>query len=341
VQVLYDAIPSASGPKVKNIEAVREAQIKGLTSERTHGKIMHNKFLVLTRRGKPVAVWTGSTNWTKNGIFAQFNNGHIVEDSAVAAAYLEYWHELCTDPADKNVEKAWMGEHNPEFSTASKEPLQAVFSPHKGTGILDSYAELAGSAKGALMMTFAFGMDERFKAVYRREDDVLRFALMEKEGNGPGLAKAKVEIAAIRQRENVVVAIGNRIPVNSFDRWLEERGASGMVHWVHTKFMLVDPLSRNPVVVIGSANFSEASTNENNENMLVIRGDTRVADIYLGEYMRVRDHYGFREMVAKQQEGLWKAGRDPSGLEESPSWQDDWFRAGSERCRRREYFSGG
>ena len=191
------------------------------------------------------------------------------------------------------------------------------------------------------MMTFAFGMDKRFKDVYRREDDVLRFALMEKEGNGSGLAKAKVEIASIRQRENVVVAIGNRIPVNSFDRWLKERGGTGMVHWVHTKFMLVDPLSRNPVVVIGSANFSEASTNENNENMLVIRGDTRVADIYLGEYMRVRDHYGFREMVAKQQEGLWKAGRDLSGLEESPSWQEDWFRAGTERCRRREYFSGG
>ena len=64
------------------------------------------------------------------------------------------------------------------------------------------------------------------------------------------------------------------------------------VRFVHTKYMLVDPLGERPVVVTGSANFSEASTNANNENMVVIRQDQRVADIYVGEFMRLYSHYG-------------------------------------------------
>ena len=39
-----------------------------------------------------------------------------------------------------------------------------------------------------------------------------------------------------------------------------------------------------PIVVTGSANFSNASCVDNDENMLVIRGDKRVADVYLGEF---------------------------------------------------------
>ena len=51
--------------------------------------------------------------------------------------------------------------------------------------------------------------------------------------------------------------------------------------------MLMDPLSIDPIVVTGSANFSKVSTNDNDENMLVIRGDQRVADIYFTEFNRL------------------------------------------------------
>ena len=124
--------------------------------------------------------------------------------------------------------------------------------------------------------------------------------LMEKEWNG---RNKEAQIAAIRRlqvRPNVVIAIGNRIPLNGFDRWLGELDRitnKVNVHWIHLKFMLVDPLSEDPIVVTGSANFSEASTTTNDENMLVIKGNKRVADIYLGEYMRLYSHYAFREAV--------------------------------------------
>ena len=136
-----------------------------------------------------------------------------------------------------------------------------------------------------------------------QEDNVLRFALMDKEGSGRGLAEAKATIAQIRALKNAVIAVGQNIELNEFDRWLKEISgisANEHVRWVHTKFMLVDPLSDDPVVITGSANFSGASVNTNHENMLVIRGDTRVADIYLGEFMRQFSSYAFRDAAASR-----------------------------------------
>jgi phosphatidylserine/phosphatidylglycerophosphate/cardiolipin synthase-like enzyme len=55
---------------------------------------------------------------------------------------------------------------------------------------------------------------------------------------------------------------------------LVARGGHGLNHhvsYIHSKFQLMDPLSADPIVVTGSANFSAASTNDNDENMLVIR----------------------------------------------------------------------
>ncbi len=59
----------------------------------------------------------------------------------------------------------------------------------------------------------------------------------------------------------------------------------------------MDPLSDDPIVVTGSANFSNASTNVNDENMLIIRGNQRVADIYFTEFNRIFNHYYFRAVV--------------------------------------------
>ena len=74
--------------------------------------------------------------------------------------------------------------------------------------------------------------------------------------------------------------------------------------------------------------------------MLVIRGDTRVADIYFTEYMRLFDHYGFREAVgiAIQRSEDWH----PSHLTSDPAaWQAPYFAPGSDREIRRRYFATG
>jgi phosphatidylserine/phosphatidylglycerophosphate/cardiolipin synthase-like enzyme len=69
--------------------------------------------------------------------------------------------------------------------------------------------------------------------------------------------------------------------VGWIDAWHQESSPIGVnVNWVHTKFMLVDPVGARPVTLTGSANWSEASVITNDENMVVIRGDKRVADSF-------------------------------------------------------------
>jgi hypothetical protein len=341
VKVIYDAIPGKTGPKAKNKAAIDGLSMNTLCKPRTTGKIMHNKFVVLRKNDKPISVWLGSTNLTENGIFGHLNCGHIIEDPKVAAAYDEYWSEIAGNPAAKD-EKAWMADENPAPPDPWSDDLVHVFSPRTGLDVLEWYAKVADGAQAGLFMTFAFGMHKDFQRVYEQNDGVLRMALMEKEGNGAALAQGKLDIARIRKLPNVVVAVANSIQTNSFDRWLQERNKltkEANVKFVHTKFMLVDPLGDAPIVVTGSANFSAASTNSNEENMMVIRNSTRIADIYLGEFMRSFSHYSFREAVAiarRKGEKDWR----PQYLIPDASWQRDYFKKGSARWLRRRYFAG-
>jgi phosphatidylserine/phosphatidylglycerophosphate/cardiolipin synthase-like enzyme len=333
--IVYDGIPSQDAKK-PNEDAIAAAGIggpDGICEPYTQGTLMHNKFLVLSKNGKPQAVWTGSTNISENGLFGQLNVGHIVDDPTAAAAYLDYWQQLSDDTATKEL-RVWVGDHSPPVAVPPPKATTTLMSPRQGFSVLDSYAEIATTAR-PLFMTFAFGMDERFRRVYEQDDGVMRIALMEKEGNGPALKKAKEFIRKLRKRPNVLVAVGKHDPGNSLDRWQKERadGIGRNVDWVHTKFMLIDPLSNDPIVVTGSANFSENSTNVNNENMLVIRGDRRVADIYLGEFMRSFQHHAFREALTFD-----NAPR--SHLITKPAeWQAGHFDPGNERFLRRTYFA--
>ncbi len=349
VRVLFDDIPGKSTPGVKNRAAIRAQKITALCEGRKHGKLMHNKFFVLSGEdGRPTAVWTGSTNLTENGIFGHSNVGHVVRDAAVAQSYRDYWDRLAEDPPvaaeyrDANIRATTIP---PVPWTA---PTTSVFSP-RGTSLdsLDWYADLAGGAQQGLFMTFAFGMQERFREVYGRDDDVLRMALMERvTSNTHDPAADRKAIQKIRSRPNVVIAIGNRIVTNAFDRWLEERstiGGSVHVYWIHTKYMLVDPLGEEPIVVTGSANFSEASSKTNDENALVIRGDKRIADIYFGEFQRLYTHYAFREAVARHTAERRPAEEwRPQYLIEDDSWSAPYFdeQDRSGRRLRRRYFSG-
>jgi phosphatidylserine/phosphatidylglycerophosphate/cardiolipin synthase-like enzyme len=341
IHIIYDAIPGASGPLAKNELAIDAAAIKPLCIPRTTGKIMHNKFFVLVKNDQPVAVWTGSTNLTENGIFGHSNSGHLFEDPAIAQAYKAYWDELQQSP-ERAAEVAWMAENNPAPPLPWVADTTVVFSPRKGIKVLDWYAEIADRATKALFMTFAFGMHESFQKVYEQNNAVLRFALMEKEGNGAGLAQAKLDIRRIRALPNVVVAVATNITMNSFDRWLKELPSLPQAHvkYIHTKYMLVDPLGDQPIVVTGSANFSKASTDTNNENMLIIRNDKRVADIYLGEFMRLYSHYAFREAIATWREQHPNQPWEPNNLKSDDHWQKDYFTQGNSRFFRRQYFAG-
>lgn len=334
VQVVYHAADDET--KEKSEEMIEKAKIKAICEERAHTlNLQHNKFFVLLKNGKPIQVFTGSTNISLNGIFGHSNLAHVVRDTTTAEQYFEYWKQLKADKTGAEV-KDWADDENPAPPEDDNFPdIFPVFSPHRGLSVLKWYAELAGSAKEALFMTFPFGINKEFIKVYELDDDVLRIALLDKKGNNDA---AKANVDRVRKLVNCVVAVGNNIKINSFDRWLKEMRSiisSPRVPYIHTKYMLVDPLGENPIVVTGSANFSDNSTHTNDENMLIIRNDKRVADIYLGEFMRLYSHYAFRESLTFKPNNDTKR----SHLIPNSSWVNDYY-GNTSRSMRRQYFSG-
>ncbi len=346
IKVLYDG----DSQRESNEKHLADSGIKSLTKARTRsGSFAHNKFFVWRRQSVSKEVWTGSTNLSQNGIFGHSNNAHIIRDPHIAEQYERYWQLLNKDLTRKPTAKGV------ELLTAAPpvswiEDASAVFSPRLSLEALDWYANLAEGTQRGLFATFAFGMNKRFVSVYDQPDNVLRYALMEKKGNGRQYKAQAKEIDRIRKHPNVTISIGNHIQLNAFDRWLREIDrvvTEAHVLYIHTKYMLIDPLGDTPMVIVGSANFSEASTNTNDENMLVIRGNKVVADVYLGEFMRLFTHYSFRESLTFKGSMTDQKALVRKYLRESPDWVDGadgtksgYFVPGSDRALRRLYFSG-
>ena len=211
--------------------------------------------------------------------------------------------------------------------------------------MLDWYGKRAFDARQTVMLTSAFGVTERLARFFDNDKDFLRFLLMEKPNRKP-------ETQAMLERDqDTQIAIGpdlNRDAValqlegHELDVWLRERHYrdrnGGHVFYVHTKIMAIDALADEPLVFSGSANFSPASLLGNDENMLLIRGDGRVADIYVTEFFRLFNHFYFRyvaQETAKRNRG------DVNRivfLEEDDSWTDASYTPGRYHCRRRELF---
>jgi phosphatidylserine/phosphatidylglycerophosphate/cardiolipin synthase-like enzyme len=340
-------------PREGNIEALNKAHITDIVTYREENKsyIAHNKFIVHIRDGQPVSVWTGSTNITRGGIFGHSNVGHAVRDPEVAARFLAYWEQLADDPARSDL-APW----NEQTAIPDGKPpkgISAVFSPRKSLQALEWYAKLMDGAKQSVFFTAAFGVSEPIRNILAKDVDYLRYGLLERDDD-------KVELLK-RDRDNVF-AVGAHIE-NALGGWVAETLAdlNGHVHYIHTKFMLVDPLSSDPIVITGSANFSDASTTKNDENMLVIRGNTRVADVYLTEFMRLFNHFEFRAHVSAEQRGRRGpelAGGTPAAadtgtatmlsgepttqgprhLEPIPGWALEHYRKGWQRSKERELF---
>ncbi len=300
-----------------NVTAAGIAQANIIRREARANNIQHNKFMVLLKGASkaPKQVWTGSTNISNGGIYGQTNVGHWIRDASVAKQYLAYWNLLATDPGGaKGDVAAVVKTKNTAFKTAVEAlgdpPLEVadinagmttVFSPRGGLKVLEMYAKLLDSAERSACITLAFGINQVFKArlVEHTAQSALTFLLLEKR-DAPTTKNAPTFVA-LGARHNVYEAWGSYLN-DPLSRWARETstlklGLNQHVMYIHSKFLLKDPLSADPIVVTGSANFSDASTNDNDENMVIIRGNTRVADIYFTEFNRLFNHYYFRSVV--------------------------------------------
>lgn len=335
-----------SFPREENLGMIADKGIGDRVTLREARKsaIAHNKFMVRLERGqKPVEVWTGSTNISRGGISGQTNVGHWVRNEAVAAGFAAYWDLLATDPGGRKGDpKAKVEAKNLAFKTAVEElsPVPAdlsrlprgttvVFSPRRDASVLESYAGLLDTADDVGCITLAFGISPVFKKFLQDNTDqnALVFMLLEtRDKPDPDSEKPFVVINA---SNNVYKAFGSfiREPVHQFavETNAGLLGLNQHVSFIHSKFMLVDPLGADPLVITGSANFSDKSTEENDENMLVIRGDRRATDIYFTEFNRLFNHYYFRSVAGSPRAARREDGGPSVFLAEKPAeWQDKY-----------------
>lgn len=326
--------------KSHNEEMISATGIKRLCKpQKTRSGIRHNKFIVLIYKENPIAVWTGSTNISAGGIFGHSNVGHIVWDKEVSQRYLSYWERLADPEVTLAPLKQGILEAEPTPGIGLNPPndrILTLFSPRDNKKTIETlhwYARLLDSAKKMACMTFAFGLDDVFRDVLLKSDKTLRYALFDKRIDS-GTEK---EIDAI---ENTVIATGAKLVKGDFENFIGEiLSRFNKNYYIHDKFLLLDPLGDDPVVVTGSANFSPASQHANDENMLVIRGNTRVSDIYFGEFMRIFDHFYSRYILTRIKE----AGKDNPNAgylkENTKDWIPSHFKKGRKDFRRR-YFMG-
>jgi hypothetical protein len=330
----------AQSYKDDNEAMITEAGIEDICQpQRSRAGIRHNKFIVLIHKNKPIAVWTGSTNISAGGIFGHSNVGHVIWDEGIAQLFLDYWDRLAKPDVTRAplVKKNLQVEPTPvPKSIPPSDRMLTLYSPRDDKETVETlhwYADLMDSAQRILCMTFAFNLDQVFSDVLLHKNDTLRYAVFDKN------LETDVE-NRIDQVHNTVIAAGAKLDAGDLKNFgFEKLTGFNKNQYIHDKFMLVDPLGDDPIVVTGTANFSGPSQYANDENMVVIRGNLRVADIYFGEFMRIFDHLYSRYIVGKMK----KLGTHDSNAgflkEQAKDWVPQNFQKGRKDLRRR-YFMG-
>jgi phosphatidylserine/phosphatidylglycerophosphate/cardiolipin synthase-like enzyme len=379
VQVVIDAKENgtkkaAAFPREDNLKMIQDT---GFPMDRVKlrqarkSNIHHNKFMVLLegKQKKPTELWTGSTNISDGGIHGQTNVGHWVRNADVAERFRDYWRLLSTDPGGQTGDdRSTVLAKNKKFTIAvekiqdlpadiEKIPagVSTVFSPRTALKVLNTYFDMIDTAKSVACITLAFGVSKGLKAKLadNRPEDQIIFMLLEKEDKpapqkklAPG-AKAKKPpepFVRLTARNNVYEAFGAFLKGDPLYGFVRETNAGLLnlnkhVTYIHSKFLLMDPLGSDPIIVTGSANFSEASTNGNDENMLIIRGDRRVADIYFTEFQRLFNHYYFRAVHEKATKLAPDSPNNSLFLRETPEEWLSGYKPGSLRSKRVDMFA--
>jgi len=271
----------------------------------------------------PKALLCGSTNFTENGVYRQANVVHTIDHRAPAEGYLRLFDLIWDDPADVPATRKWITANNPIYAG---QPLFAGFSPRSGKTDLAEFINIIKAANTDVLFATAFKLpDDVLDALLGAPNDaVLRFGIQNTASRITGFH-------ADRTAEFTTPALLSK----GLEGWVKEglRGQRGNL-LVHTKAVVADFTTDSPVVISGSHNLSVPASNGNDENYLIIRGDTDLADRYGLEILRFYEHYRFRYYAKKLK--LQQA----RPLEINDSWTAPYYTAGHLKESARLRFSG-
>lgn len=249
---------AAEGEYSAGYQALIDAGITVVT-DTSSSKIQHNKFLVVDGE----IVWTGSTNFADTGLTLNANNGVVITSTVLADTYAAEFEEMWA-----GVFQEAKAEAPPHLLDYNGTLVESFFSPTDLVAF-EVWDELAGADE-----TIHFGM-------FFWTDDLLADRVIERLGQG-------IEVYGVWD------ALG-AANVSSDDERLCLAGAQikteNFAGKVHHKYAVIDVEGSDPVVILGSYNWTASGAYDNDENTLIVH-DRELARAYHAEWQRMWDALG-------------------------------------------------
>jgi phosphatidylserine/phosphatidylglycerophosphate/cardiolipin synthase-like enzyme len=273
-------------------------------------------------------------NFTENGVYRQANVVHVLERPDVAGRYLQLFERLFAGDTPAQT-KAWIDANDPLSGDA---PLVVGFSPRSAEKDLDLFASEIRAAHSDVFFCTAFDLDDRIEKALlgKPHDEVLRVGLQNSRSVITGFHRD------VTADFDATAMLGTGL-----EGFLKEStaGQRGNI-LIHTKLIVIDFTSDDPTVISGSHNLSASASGGNDENFLIVRGNTDVADCYGVELLRLYEHYRFRwhNKTKGQARGRGQrpdpCPRPPGTLCPDDRWTKPYFEPGSLESLDRERFAG-
>ena len=287
------------------------------------GALGHNKFLVRCNpAGKPVVAWTGSTNWAPTGLCTQVNNGILINDAKVAQIYRDQWDRL----------RAAGSEFPPALVASNSKPkvvqnggVKTTIWFTRTTGKVDLAALDAAvmqAKQGVLFLMFMPGSAGLFNTVSKLVNDPKLYVrgVVSTLPNSRG-DESSVEVSLVDEQNHtpmhldIIQPQGIAHPFANFaEEVVRKQFLSQVGHAIiHSKIVVVDPFSSNPIVITGSHNFSMSASASNDENFVIVEGDKDLAEAYAVNIEGAYAHYRFRAFLEQTNKPF-------NGLQDDDKW---------------------
>ncbi len=312
---------------------------------RSRTNLMHDKFLVRLVDGEPRALLMGSANFTTSGLATQANLLHTFDSPELAALYLERARLLADDPTKGKTaaEAGWSREVR-----AGDCRIRAFFAPeprdHRAS--IDAVVAAVRKATSSVLFCIYTPTDKKLRdAMFEAgTEGKMMFGLVNQIGDEePDAVPARADSVARveifhRSRDNRDVYAHSLFPQgNEPAGFWWESARLGTVDqarfpvYIHHKFVVIDGETDRPTIYTGSANMSKNSVENNDENLLEIKGSPRLAAIYLAEFLRLYEHYR-----ARAQWQRWEENRPNTfKLRPDATWVKNAYKRGSPEYKSR------
>lgn len=237
-----------------DIKALQAAGVPVIDDERSG--LMHNKFVVIDEGTPDAAIWTGSMNFTENGVERNNNNALILRSPELAENYGTEFREM--------FEARSFGRTSPNVV-----PHPEVTVGHSR---IETYFAAEGDVAGHVAEALATAQQSIHFMAFSYTHDDINTVVMGKMAEG-------VKVRGVFDNTQA----GSK---HSKYHDLKAAGADvkrdGNPKVMHHKVFIID----EKTVITGSFNFSASADKSNDENLLIIE-DPALAQQYMQEFQKV------------------------------------------------------